>query len=40
VINPDKLTHAVNLDSQAAVENWPNYYFARGDICDRRAVDS
>jgi dTDP-glucose 4,6-dehydratase len=40
VLEVDKLTYATNLDSQAAVENWPNYYFVRGDFCDRGKVDS
>jgi dTDP-glucose 4,6-dehydratase len=38
VLNIDALTYAGNLDSLAAIDNAPNYRFARIDICDRRAV--
>ena len=39
VLNVDKLTYAGNLQSLAAIDNAPNYRFAKADICDRRAVD-
>ena len=38
VLNIDALTYAGNLQSLAAIDNAPNYRFARIDICDRRAV--
>ena len=34
IINLDKLTYAGNLANLADVENYPNYKFARLDICD------
>ena len=38
VLNLDALTYAGNLQSLAAIDNAPNYRFAKLDICDRRAV--
>ncbi len=38
VLNVDALTYAGNLASLAAVDNAPNYRFARIDICDRPRV--
>ena len=38
VLNIDALTYAGNLQSLKAIDNAPNYRFARIDICDRRAV--
>src|SRR5579871_1450598 len=38
VFNLDALTYAGNLQSLAAIDNAPNYRFAKVDICDRRAV--
>jgi dTDP-glucose 4,6-dehydratase len=38
VLNLDALTYAGNLRSLAAIDNAPNYRFAKVDICDRRAV--
>lgn len=38
VTNLDCLTYAGNLQSLVAVENAPNYHFARADICDGTAV--
>src|ERR1700683_3867137 len=38
VLNIDALTYAGNLQSLAAIDNAPNYRFAKIDICDRRAV--
>lgn len=40
IINFDKLTYAGNLDNLKDVESSPRYSFARGDICDRAAVDA
>ncbi|MFU0507201.1 dTDP-glucose 4,6-dehydratase [Pseudaminobacter sp. NGMCC 1.201702] len=34
VINLDKLTYAGNLASLHQIENYPNYRFVHGDICD------
>ncbi len=38
VLNVDALTYAGNLASLAAVDNAPNYRFARIDICDRSGI--
>ena len=38
VLNVDTLTYAGNLASLAAVDNAPNYRFARIDICDRSGI--
>jgi dTDP-glucose 4,6-dehydratase len=38
VLNIDALTYAGNLQSLAAIDNAPNYRFAKIDVCDRRAV--
>jgi len=38
VLNVDVLTYAGNLESLAAIDNAPNYRFARLDICDRPAI--
>jgi dTDP-glucose 4,6-dehydratase len=38
VLNVDKLTYAGNLTSLRAIENQPNYRFARIDICDQAKI--
>lgn len=38
VINLDRLTYAGNLTSLRQIENYPNYRFVKGDICDSKAV--
>ena len=38
VINVDKLTYAGNLASLRQIENYPNYRFVKGDICDITAI--
>ena len=38
VLNLDALNYAGNLKSLAAIDNAPNYSFAKVDVCDRRAV--
>src|SRR5271167_296380 len=38
VLNVDALTYAGNLCSLSAIDNAPNYRFARIDICERRAI--
>ncbi len=40
VINLDKLTYAGNLENLKDVERDPRYTFVKGDICDRRLVES
>jgi dTDP-glucose 4,6-dehydratase len=40
VINLDKLTYAGNLENLRDVEDLPSYAFVRGDICDRKLLDS
>jgi dTDP-glucose 4,6-dehydratase len=40
VVNLDALTYAGNLDNLKSVSNNPNYEFVKGDIRDRRAVES
>lgn len=39
IVNLDKLTYAGNLENLKSVEKNPNYYFVKGDICDRKLVD-
>lgn len=38
VLNLDKLTYAGNLENLRDVEQFPNYHFVRGDICNRELV--
>jgi dTDP-glucose 4,6-dehydratase len=38
IINLDKQTYAGNPDNLKDVENNPNYYYVKGDICDADAV--
>ena len=38
VLNVDALTYAGNLASLSAIDNAPNYRFARIDICNRRSI--
>ena len=40
VVNLDKLTYAGNPDNLKDIENNPNYFFIRGDICDPVIVDN
>jgi len=40
IVNLDKLTYAGNLENLEDVEDHPKYRFVRGDICDRRLVES
>lgn len=40
ITNFDKLTYAGNLENLKDVENYPNYRFIMGDICDSKAVKS
>ena len=40
IINLDKLTYAGNLDNLRDVENYPNYTFVKGDICDIQLVSA
>ena len=40
IINLDKLTYAGNLENLKSVENYPNYKFVYGDICNPRLVNS
>ena len=40
VVNLDKLTYAGNPDNLIDIENNPNYYFIRGDICNPVIVDN
>jgi dTDP-glucose 4,6-dehydratase len=40
VINLDALTYAGNLENLTDVENDPRYSFQRGNICDRKFVES
>ena len=39
VVCIDKLTYAGNLDSLSSVASADNYYFERGDICDREFLE-
>lgn len=38
IINFDKLTYAGNLENLKEIENYPNYTFIKGDICDSKKV--
>lgn len=38
IINYDKLTYAGNLENLKEIENYPNYTFIKGDICDIEKV--
>ena len=38
IINLDALTYAGNLENLKDVENYPNYVFVKGDICDHALV--
>ncbi len=40
IINLDKLTYPGNPDNLKDIENNPNYFFIRGDICDPVIVDN
>lgn len=40
VINLDKLTYAGNLENLSSVENNPRYHFVRGDICNKKLINS
>lgn len=40
IINIDKLTYAGNLENLKGVDDNPNYYFVKGDICDKGLVDA
>jgi len=39
IVNLDKLTYAGNLQNLKAVENYPNYYFIKGDIVNDELVN-
>ena len=39
IINLDKLTYAGNLDNLKECENYPNYTFIQGDICDAELIE-
>lgn len=39
IINLDKLTYAGNLENLREAEQNPDYFFVRGDICDRQLVE-
>lgn len=40
IINVDKLTYAGNLENLADIQDDSRYRFAKGDICDRKFIDS
>lgn len=40
IINLDLLTYAGDLKNLQDVENHPHYFFEKGDICDRKKVES
>ena len=39
IINLDALTYAGNLENLKGVENYSNYVFIKGNICDRKLVE-
>lgn len=40
IINLDKLTYAGNPENLRDIEFFPNYLFIKGDICDKKLVES
>ncbi len=40
IINLDKITYAGNLENLASIEDFKNYHFEKGDICDQEIVRS
>ena len=40
IINYDKLTYAGNLQNLKDIEGNPNYFFIKGDICDKNKLNS
>lgn len=39
IINYDKLTYAANLNNLKSIENFTNYTFIKGDICDEKLLE-
>jgi len=39
ILNYDKLTYAGNLENLKEVEDYENYLFVKGDICDKKKVN-
>ncbi|MBF0298516.1 MAG: dTDP-glucose 4,6-dehydratase [Oligoflexia bacterium] len=39
MVNVDNLTYAGNLENLQEIENHPNYFFIKGDICDRSLME-
>lgn len=39
IFNLDKLTYAGNLQNLVDIENYENYHFIKGDICDQKLLD-
>jgi len=40
IINFDKLTYAGNLNNLADITDSPRYHLVKGDICDKKTIDS
>ena len=40
IINLDKLTYAGNLNNLADITDSPRYHLVKGDICDKKTIDS
>ncbi|NJD56810.1 MAG: dTDP-glucose 4,6-dehydratase [Nitrospirae bacterium] len=40
VVNIDKLTYAGNLENLRDIEHLPSYTFVKGDICDKKLIES
>lgn len=40
IINLDKLTYAGNPENLKDIENYSNYLFVKGDICDKKLVEN
>ena len=40
IVNLDKLTYAGELSNLEAIASQSNYFFVKGDICDKDLVDS
>lgn len=39
IVNLDKLTYAGNLANLKEIQDFPNYFFIQGDICDKKLIE-
>ena len=38
IVNLDKMTYAGNKDNLSSIEDYENYHFIKGDICNRETI--